>query len=65
MMTVRQFGGVIMAWVYSGKLYNSEFQAGCLATRIREEGFTPTKQFPRYVYVFRTKKGRYGVKCLW
>jgi hypothetical protein len=56
-----------VAWVYSGKLYDSEFQAGCLATRIREEGFwsVTVRRSPRYVYVFRTKKGRYGVKCLW
>ena len=54
-----------MAWVYSGKLYDSEFQAGCLATRIREEGFLPVARFPRYVYVFKTKKGRYGVKYMW
>ena len=56
-----------MAWVYSGKLYDSEFQAGCMATRIREEGFLlmTARRSPRYVYVYRTKKGRYGVKCLW
>jgi len=58
-------GGGELTWVYSGKLYDSEFQAGCLATRIREEGFLLTSRFPRYVYVFRTKKGRYGVKCMW
>nr|NNM90750.1 hypothetical protein [Bacilli bacterium] len=54
-----------MAWVYTGKLYATEFQADCLATRIREEGIFFTSRFPRYVYVYRTKKGRYGVKYLW
>ncbi len=56
-----------VAWVYSGRLYDSEFQAGCLATRIREEGFflAAPRRSPRYVYVYRTKRGRYGVKCLW
>ncbi|MCI0184076.1 MAG: hypothetical protein OWR52_06115 [Acidibacillus sp.] len=54
-----------MAWIYSGKLYDSEFQAGCLAARMREEGFILSKRSPRYVYVFKTKTGRYGVKCMW
>lgn len=54
-----------MAWVYSGKLYDSEFQAGCLATRIREDGVLLSSRLPRFVYVYRTKKGRYGVKYLW
>jgi hypothetical protein len=48
-------------------LYDSEFQAGCLATRIREEGLllATARGLPRYVYVYRTKKGRYGVKYMW
>lgn len=54
-----------MAWIYTGKLYSSEFQAGCLATRIREDGLMLTHRLPAYVYVYRTKKGRYGVKCFW
>ncbi|WP_179123069.1 hypothetical protein [Ferroacidibacillus organovorans] len=54
-----------MSWVYTGKLYTSEFQAGCLATRIREEGFHYAKRMPRYVYVYKTKRGKYGVKFQW
>lgn len=54
-----------MGWVYTGKLYDSKFQAGCYATRIREGDLVTASLLPRYVYVFRTKKGRYGVKYLW
>ncbi|MCY0889019.1 MAG: hypothetical protein OWQ59_11260 [Alicyclobacillaceae bacterium] len=56
-----------MAWVYVLKLMDSRFQASCLAARL-EDGYpyavVPVKP-PRYVGVFRTQRGRYGVKILW
>lgn len=54
-----------MSWVYYGKLFDSKFQAGCMATRIRDDGWNTHNRIPQYVGIFQTKKGRYGVKCLW
>ncbi len=54
-----------MGWVYSGTLYDSKFQAGCYATRIRDGELLTRVRLPNYVYVYRTKKGRYGVKYSW
>lgn len=53
-----------MSWVYYVKLFDSKFQAGCLATRIRDDGWL-FQRTPQYVGIFQTKKGRYGVKYLW
>jgi hypothetical protein len=54
-----------VGWVYSGTLYDSKFQAGCYATRIRDGELLTRVRLPSYVYVYRTKKGRYGVKYSW
>lgn len=54
-----------MSWVYYGKLFDSKFQAGCLATRIRDDGWLHHSRTPQFVGIFLTKKGRYGVKYLW
>ncbi|WP_156807422.1 hypothetical protein [Effusibacillus pohliae] len=54
-----------MAWVYYGKLFDSKFQAGCLAARIRDDWWIQQYRAPRFVGIFQTKSGRYGVKCLW
>lgn len=54
-----------MPWVYYGKLFDSKFQAGCLAARIRDDWWTNHYQIPRFVGIYQTKSGRYGVKYLW
>jgi hypothetical protein len=53
-----------MNWVYYGKLFDSKFQAGCLAERFREDWWTNGYKSPAYVGIYRTNKGRYGVKYL-
>jgi hypothetical protein len=55
-------GGQIMKWVYWVKLYNTKFQASCLAKRIEEDWWIYGYDCPREVAVFQSKKGRYGVK---
>jgi len=51
-----------MKWVYWVKLYNTKFQASCLAKRIEEDWWIYGYDCPREVAVFQSKKGRYGVK---
>jgi hypothetical protein len=53
-----------MGWVYYVKLFDSEFQAGCLAARMKNEMWLGWPLSPAYVGVYRTKRGRYGVKYL-
>lgn len=55
-----------MAWIYLSKLYDTRFQASCLVARIVDQ---PNHQLlsyfpPRYVGIFQTQRGRYGVKVL-
>ncbi|MCL6626217.1 hypothetical protein [Alicyclobacillus shizuokensis] len=53
-----------MAWVYYMKIFDTRFQADCLAARIRDaEGVL--QKAPKYVAVFRTPSGKYGIKILW
>lgn len=51
-----------MNWVYWGKLYNSKFQASCLAKRMEEDWWIYGYECPEQVEVFRSRKGRFGVR---
>ncbi|ATY86483.1 hypothetical protein CVV65_07360 [Kyrpidia spormannii] len=53
-----------MGWIYCARLFDNEFQAGCYAARLREEGWRGDRNYPDYVAVFRTPQGRFGVKFL-
>ncbi|MGW8825714.1 hypothetical protein ACWGNU_26710 [Paenibacillus lautus] len=53
-----------MNWVYYGKLYTTKFQAGCFAKRLEQDGWLFGYHDPRTVEVYRSKKGRYGVRFL-
>ncbi|MDI3327420.1 MAG: hypothetical protein QJR06_02610 [Alicyclobacillaceae bacterium] len=53
-----------MAWIYCSRLFDNQFQAGCYAARLRENGWRDAAQLPDYVAVFRTPRGRFGVKFL-
>ena len=53
-----------MGWVYYGKLFDSKFQAGCLATRVQEDWWVYGYKSPAYVGIYQTSKGRFGVKYL-
>jgi hypothetical protein len=55
----------MMAWIYWAKLYESKFQARCLAARLREDWWINGYDGPAEVEVFRSRKGRYGVKYMW
>lgn len=57
-------GGNDMQWVYFGKLYKTKFQAGCLAKRLEQNGWIYGYDDPRLVEIFRSRKGRYGVRFI-
>ncbi|MDA8351951.1 MAG: hypothetical protein M0Z65_01930 [Firmicutes bacterium] len=52
-------------WIYWAKLYDSRFQARCLATRMQEDWWIYGYESPEEVEVFQSKKGRYGVRYQW
>ena len=52
-------------WIYWAKLYDSSFQARCLATRMQEDWWLYGYDSPDEVEVFRSKKGKYGVRYIW
>ncbi|MCL6592401.1 MAG: hypothetical protein K6T31_00360 [Alicyclobacillus sp.] len=54
-----------MAWVYYLRLVDSKFQAHCLKARFEEAQGWLYRGMPKYVGVFRTPRGRYGIKALW
>ena len=51
-------------WVYWGRLYDSKFQAGCLARRMTEDWWVFGYECPREIEIFQSRKGRYGVKFM-
>ncbi|MCL6515751.1 hypothetical protein [Alicyclobacillus sp.] len=54
-----------MAWVYYLRLFDSRFQADCLRARLEAaEGWAFHRE-PRYIGIFQTLRGRYGIKVLW
>ncbi|WP_157279870.1 hypothetical protein [Paenibacillus swuensis] len=52
----------MMAWVYWGRLYDTKFQAGCLAKRMENDWWIYGYECPREIEVFRSRKGRFGVR---
>lgn len=52
-------------WIYCAKLFNSRFQAHCLAARMQEDWWMYGYDSPDLVEVFRSRKGRFGVKYIW
>ncbi|TCP65448.1 hypothetical protein [Baia soyae] len=52
-------------WIYCAKLYESRFQAKVLATRMQEDWWLYGYESPDTVEVFRSRKGRFGVKYIW
>ncbi|MDQ0719069.1 hypothetical protein QF049_000330 [Paenibacillus sp. W4I10] len=53
-----------MHWVYFSKLYATKFQAGCLAKRMEQDGWIYGHNEPAEVEVYRSRKGRYGVRFI-
>lgn len=55
-----------MKWIYYSKLFDSKFQASCLAKRIEEDwGWVYGYANPSEVEIFRVKTGKYGVRFTW
>ncbi|GAB6934081.1 MAG: hypothetical protein L5657_07820 [Calditerricola sp.] len=52
-------------WIYWAKVFDSKFQAGCLAKRMEEDWWLYGYKSPREVEVVRLKNGRYGVRYMW
>jgi hypothetical protein len=53
-----------MSWVYWVKLHDSKFQAGTLAKRMEQDWWIYGYECPQTVEVFRSKKGRFGVRYI-
>jgi hypothetical protein len=53
-----------MSWVYWAKLHDNKFQAGTLAKRMEEDWWIYGYECPQAVEVFRSKKGRFGVRYI-
>lgn len=53
-----------MGWVYWVRLYDTKFQAGCLVKRMENDWWIYGCDCPREIEVFRSRKGRYGVRYL-
>ncbi|WP_458631153.1 hypothetical protein [Paenibacillus sp. CMAA1364] len=53
-----------MQWVYFSKLYKTKFQAGSLAKRLEQDGWIYGYHEPASVEIFRSRKGRYGVRFI-
>ncbi|BFH12925.1 hypothetical protein M5W83_07330 [Paenibacillus thiaminolyticus] len=51
-----------MHWIYWGKLYNTKFQARCLQERLEQDAWIYGYDTPYEVEVFRSRKGKYGVR---
>jgi hypothetical protein len=51
-----------MAWVYYVRLVETKFQAKCLEARLEDSGASSLRITPKYVGIFQTGKGRFGVK---
>ncbi|REE92940.1 hypothetical protein A8990_10223 [Paenibacillus taihuensis] len=54
----------MIKWVYWGKLYETKFQAGCLVRRMENDWWVYGYECPQEIEVFRSRKGRFGVRFL-
>lgn len=52
-------------WIYWAKLFESHFQARVLAARMKEDWWLYGYDSPEIVEIFRSRKGRFGVKYIW
>lgn len=54
----------LSSWIYYNKLYKSRFQAGCLARRLEHDGWIYGYREMKEIEVYRSRKGKYGVRFL-
>ena len=53
-------------WIYTFKLFRTAFQAKVAAKRIEENYWIDDHRYsPQEIEVFRTLKGRFGVRYYW
>jgi len=55
-------GGIAVKWIYWARLYDSKFQAGCLVRRMEHDGWLFGIEMPHEIEVYRSRKGKYGVR---
>lgn len=53
-----------MNWVYWGKLYDSKFQAKVLQERLSYDAWIYGYSTPQEIEIFRSAKGKYGIRFL-
>ncbi|AHV98349.1 MULTISPECIES: hypothetical protein [Paenibacillus] len=53
-----------MNWIYFAKLFRTRFQAGCLAKRLEQDGWIYGYHDLQLVEIYRSRKGKYGVRFL-
>lgn len=53
-----------MKWIYWSRLYDSKFQAGCLVQRMEHDSWVFGVEVPQEIEVYRSKRGRYGVRFM-
>ena len=53
-----------MAWVYWLRLYDTKFQANCLVRRLEHDWWLFGMDIPKEIEVFRSRRGRYGVRYM-
>lgn len=51
-------------WVYWIRLYESKFQASCVVQRMENDYWMYNLDSPKEIEIFKSLKGRYGVKYL-
>ncbi|KRE35124.1 hypothetical protein [Paenibacillus sp. Soil522] len=64
LLIISDSGGIRMRWVYWVRLYETKFQAGCLVRRMENDWWVYGYECPREVEVFKSRKGRFGVRFI-
>ncbi|MCG7407759.1 hypothetical protein MH117_10025 [Paenibacillus sp. ACRRX] len=54
----------MLNWIYWGKLYNSKFQAQTLQQRLEHDAWIYGYETPQEIEIFRSRRGKYGVRFL-
>lgn len=51
-------------WVYWIRLYESKFQASCVVQRMEYDYWMYGLDYPHEIEIFKSMKGRYGVRFI-
>lgn len=55
----------MVGWVYYLRLVDTRFQATCLLERFLDGQGWLYQKGPKYVGIYETEEGKYGIKVLW